>query len=57
MKRDAEAQEKFGQKVADTFHLSDFFIDKTSEVFDLKPTSVVLRDSVESRVWRASLNS
>jgi deoxycytidylate deaminase len=30
MKRDAEAQEKYGQKVADTFHLSDFFVDNTT---------------------------
>jgi len=29
MKRDAEAQEKHGQKVAKTFHLSDFFVDNT----------------------------
>jgi dephospho-CoA kinase len=29
MKRDADAQEKHGQKVADTFHLSDFFVDNT----------------------------
>jgi len=29
MKRDAEAQEKYGQKVAKTFHLSDFFVDNT----------------------------
>ena len=31
MKRDAEAQEKHGQKVADTFHLSDFFVDNTTD--------------------------
>ena len=31
MKRDAEAQEKYGQKVADTFHLSDFFVDNTTD--------------------------
>jgi len=29
MKRDAEAKEKHGQHVADTFHLSDFFVDNT----------------------------
>ncbi len=29
MLRDAEAKEKYGQQVADTFHLSDFFVDNT----------------------------
>jgi hypothetical protein len=29
----------------------------SSEVFDLKPTSVVSRDSIEFRSWRASRNS
>lgn len=31
MKRDADALEKHGQKVADTFHLSDFFVDNTTD--------------------------
>ena len=31
MKRDAEAAEKHGQHVADTFHLSDFFVDNTTD--------------------------
>jgi hypothetical protein len=31
MNRDAEAQEKHGQHVADTFHLSDFFVDNTTD--------------------------
>ena len=30
MKRDAKASSKFGQRVTDAFHLSDFFIDNTS---------------------------
>ena len=29
MQRDAESKEKYGQRVGDTFHLSDFFIDNT----------------------------
>jgi dephospho-CoA kinase len=31
MMRDAEAKERHGQHVADTFHLSDFFVDNTTE--------------------------
>ncbi|HEX4134587.1 MAG TPA: hypothetical protein VHY84_08265 [Bryobacteraceae bacterium] len=31
MRRDAKAEQKYGQKVADTFHLSDFFVDNTTE--------------------------
>lgn len=31
MNRDAQAQEKHGQHVADTFHLSDFFVDNTTD--------------------------
>lgn len=31
MKRDAEASERHGQHVADTFHLSDFFVDNTTD--------------------------
>jgi len=31
MNRDAEAKEKHGQHVADTFHLSDFFVDNTTD--------------------------
>ena len=33
MDRDAKADVKWGQKVADTFHLSDFFVDNTTERF------------------------
>jgi deoxycytidylate deaminase len=33
MQRDAKAREKYGQRVADTFHLSDFFVDNTSDRF------------------------
>lgn len=29
MKRDAKAEEKYGQRVADTFHLADYFLDNT----------------------------
>jgi hypothetical protein len=29
MKRDAKAAEKYGQRVSDAFHLSDFFVDNT----------------------------
>lgn len=31
MERDEKADEKFGQHVADTFHLADFFVDNTPE--------------------------
>ena len=31
MKRDAKASSKFGQRVTDAFHLSDFFIDNTPD--------------------------
>lgn len=31
MKRDEDAEEKYGQKVADTFHLSDFFVNNTND--------------------------
>lgn len=31
MKRDANAEEKHGQHVADAFHLSDYFLDNTAE--------------------------
>lgn len=31
--RDANAKEKYGQHVADTFHLADFFIDNTEQRF------------------------
>jgi len=33
MSRDAKAPEKHGQRVADTFHLSDFFVDNTADRF------------------------
>jgi deoxycytidylate deaminase len=33
MRRDAKATEKFGQRVADTFHLSDFFVDNSAKRF------------------------
>lgn len=33
MKRDMKAPEKHGQKVGDTFHLSDFFVDNTASRF------------------------
>jgi len=31
MKRDAKSDKKYGQKVADTFHLADYFLDNTVE--------------------------
>lgn len=31
MKRDADAPEKYGQRVADAFHLADYFIDNSEE--------------------------
>lgn len=31
MKRDAKATEKYGQRVADTFHLADFFVDNSAK--------------------------
>ena len=34
MKRDEKAAEKHGQKVADAFHMSDFFVDNTVERFE-----------------------
>ncbi len=37
MKRDENAPEKFGQKVSDTFHLADFFVDNTVERFVARP--------------------
>jgi len=33
MERDADAKEKYGQHVADAFHLSDFFVDNTVDHF------------------------
>jgi deoxycytidylate deaminase len=33
MKRDSKAKEIHGQRVADTFHLSDFFVDNSAERF------------------------
>lgn len=41
MKRDAKASEKYGQRVADTFHLSDFFVDNTEERLNPDGTSNV----------------
>jgi len=37
MRRDENAPEKHGQKVADTFHLADFFVDNTVRRFAVKP--------------------
>lgn len=33
MKRDENANEKWGQKVSDTFHMADFFVDNTPDRF------------------------
>ncbi|WP_232293122.1 anti-phage dCTP deaminase [Stigmatella aurantiaca] len=33
MKRDEKAEEKHGQKVSDTFHLADYFLDNSEEQF------------------------
>lgn len=43
MKRDAEADYKYGQQVAKTFHLSDFFVDNT--------TSRSLDHNVSNKGW------
>jgi hypothetical protein len=43
MERDKEAKEKHGQHVADTFHLSDFFVDNT--------TSSLLEHDVANPEW------
>lgn len=33
MRRDARAKEKYGRRVSDAFHLSDFFLDNTTDQF------------------------
>ena len=43
MKRDEDASESWGQKVADTFHLADFFVDNTPD--RLTP------DKTENKDW------
>ena len=43
MRRDAEAKEVFGQHVADTFHLSDFFVDNTADR--------LLQDGTSNKAW------
>lgn len=45
MERDEKADEKFGQHVADTFHLADFFVDNTpEEIITQKDKSKKLND-------------
>lgn len=39
MKRDTKASEQYGQRVADTFHLSDFFIDNSVNRFTSRTES------------------
>jgi deoxycytidylate deaminase len=46
MQRDAKAPEKFGQRVSDAFHLSDFFVDNTE--------SRILKDSKPNPKWEVS---
>jgi deoxycytidylate deaminase len=43
MKRDADAKEKHGQHVEDTFHLSDFFVDHSMDRTN--------RDGSSNRLW------
>lgn len=43
MRRDADADEKHGQHVADTFHLSDFFVDHSMDRTN--------RDGSSNRLW------
>lgn len=43
MARDEDAQTNWGQKVTDTFHLSDFFVDNTPERFT--------PDETENKAW------
>ena len=33
MERDSRATERYGQRVSDAFHLSDFFVDNTADQF------------------------
>lgn len=46
MQRDAKAPEKYGQRVSDAFHLSDFFVDNTERR--------ILKDSKPNPKWEVS---
>ena len=46
MQRDAKAPEKYGQRVSDAFHLSDFFVDNTE--------NRILKDSKPNQKWEVS---
>jgi len=39
MKRDADADQKYGQHVADAFHLADYFIDNTEDRGDVRTSN------------------
>jgi deoxycytidylate deaminase len=46
MQRDAKAPEKYGQRVSDAFHLSDYFVDNTEKR--------ILKDSKPNPKWEVS---